>query len=91
MRAKLNRNTCHAHLAYCEQFLGEFLRFPMGYEKRCFEEIEDDGSELLTLEITSGEYTRTFVLDEKQREEMAAAGWAYFVDFPVPIYRNENP
>ena len=45
MRVKINRNLCPAHLAFCERCLGQFLKYPMGYERRCFEEIEDDGKE----------------------------------------------
>jgi hypothetical protein len=89
MRVKLNRNVCSAHLAFCERCLGQFLKYPYGYERRCFEEIEEDGKEELTLEIHSGDHDVTLVLDEAQRNLLAGEGWAYFVDFPVPMYRDE--
>jgi hypothetical protein len=89
MRVKINRNVCSAHLAFCERCLGQFLKYPYGYERRCFEEIEEDGKEELTLEIHSGDHDVTLVLDEAQRNLLAGEGWAYFVDFAVPMYRDE--
>lgn len=90
MRVKLNRDTCGAHLAVCERCLGQFLKHPMGYERQCFELVEDDGSEDLTLEIHSDGHDVKMVLNEEERLMMAGEGWAYFVDFPVPIYRNDK-
>lgn len=87
MRVKINRNVCDANLAFCERCLGKFLREPMGYERHCFEEIQEDGSENLTIDLHTGEQNVTLILDEQQRKEAAGEGWAYFVDFPVPIYR----
>jgi hypothetical protein len=90
MKVKINRNVCPAHLAFCERCLGQFLKFPLGYERRCFEEIVDDGSEELTLELHTGENDLVLTLDEQERLELAAEGWAYFVDIPVPMYRDKN-
>jgi len=89
MRVKINRNVCPAHLAFCERCLGQFLKYPMGYERRCFEEIEDDGSELLTIELHTGDQDIELVLDEEQRRMIAGEGWAKFLDVPVPMYRNK--
>jgi hypothetical protein len=89
MRVKINRNVCPAHLAFCERCLGQFLKYPMGYERRCFEEMEDDGSDLLTLDITTGEHELTVKLNEEERRLVAGEGWAYFVDIPIPMYRND--
>ncbi len=89
MRVKINRNVCPAHLAFCERCLGQFLKHPMGYERRCFEEMEDDGSDLLTLDIQTGEHELTVELNEEERRLVAGEGWAYFVDIPVPMYRND--
>ena len=90
MRVKINRDVCPAHLAFCERCLGQFLKYPTGYERRCFEELEEDGSDLLTIELHTGSHDTTLVLDEAQRKLMAGDGWAYFVDFPVPMYRNKR-
>lgn len=88
MRVKINRDVCPAQLAFCERCLGQFLKYPMGYERRCFEQLEDDGQDLLTIELHTGSHDVTLKLDEEQRRLMAGEGWAYFVDFAVPMYRD---
>ena len=87
MFVKINRDSCNAHLAFCERCLGRFLTYPMGYERRCFEEFVDDGNEDLTIELHMGDEVVTMTLNEEQRLLLAAEGWASFVDFPVPMYR----
>jgi len=88
MRVKINRNVCSAQLAFCERCLGRFLLYPEGYERRCFEELEDDGKAELTIELRSGEVEKVLVLNEEQRRLMAGEGWATFMDFDVHMYRN---
>jgi hypothetical protein len=88
MRVKINRNVCPAHLAFCERCLGQFLKYPLGYERRCFEELVDDGKDELTLEVHTGENDICVTLNNEERELLAAEGWAYFVDVPIPMYRN---
>ena len=88
MRVKINRNVCPAQLSFCERCLGRFLLFPEGYERRCFEELEDDGKPELTIELRSGEVERVLVLNEDQRKLVAGDGWSSFVDFDVHMYRN---
>ena len=90
MRVKINRDVCPAHLAFCERCFGQFLKYPMGYERRCFEELVDDGKELLTIEMHTGGHTVELELNETQRKLIANDGWANFVDFGVPMYRNQN-
>ncbi len=90
MRVKINRNVCDAQLAFCEQCLGKFLREPMGYERHCFEELEDDGQEALTIELISNDHTTTLVLNPEERQRAAIEGWSFFVDFIPPMYRGED-
>ncbi len=88
MYVKINRNICHAHLAFCERCLGKFLDEPLGYDRQCFEAVEDDGNdEILTLDIYTGDDHVVLELNEEQRHLVAAEGWSYFVDFGVPQYR----
>lgn len=88
MYVKINRNVCPAHLAFCERCLGRFLQYPYGYERRCFEELVEDDSDILTIDLTSGDHHVVLKLDEEQRKLAAGEGWAYFVDFAVPDYRD---
>ncbi len=89
MRVKINRDFCSAHLAFCERCFGQFLKYPMGYERRCFEEFEDDGKDILTIEMHTGGHDVVLELDETQRKLIANDGWANFVDFAVPMYREK--
>jgi hypothetical protein len=88
MRVKINRNVCPAQLSFCERCLGRFLKYPMGYERRCFEMLEDDGSDDLTIELHTETTDRTLVLNAEQRALASGEGWSAFVDFDVPMYRN---
>ena len=89
MRVVVNRDLCSKQLAFCESCLGKFLRKPMGYERLCFELIEDDGSDILTIDMHSGGHDVTLRLNENQRLLLADEGWANFVSFAVPMYREE--
>jgi hypothetical protein len=90
MYVKINRNVCPAHLAFCERCLGQFLKYPMGYERRCFEELIDDGQEALTIDLHTGDRTIRLVLSEEERLMMAGEGWATMVDFLVPMYHEQK-
>ena len=90
MYVKINRNVCDHQLAICERCLGRFLENPMGYERQCFEEIKDDGSDLLTIDMHSEGHDVRLVLDEEQRHLMAGDGWATFMDFAVPMSREKT-
>lgn len=90
MYVKLNRNVCDHQLAICERCLGKFLANPLGYERQCFEEIRDDGSELLTVDMITGDREVRLVLTPEQRKLMAGEGWAQFVEFAVPMYKEED-
>ena len=91
MRVKIDRDVCPAHLAFCEQCLGKFLREPLGYERRCFLELEDDKSDILTVELHSGTHDVVLELDEEQRLLAAGEGWSHFVGFEPAMYRNHPP
>lgn len=90
MYVKINRNVCPAHLSFCERCLGQFLKYPMGYERRCFEELKDDGKAALTIDLHTGNKDVKLVLSEEERKMLAGEGWAKLVDFAVPMYRNDE-
>lgn len=89
MRVKINRDVCPAHLAFCERCLGQFLKEPLGYERRCFEELVDDGQEDLTIELHSKGHDVVLVLTPEQRRMVAGEGWSHFAGFMPDMYRNE--
>lgn len=88
MYVRINRNVCGHQLPVCERCLGKFLANPMGYERQCFEEIVDDGSDLLTIDLRTGDENVRMVLNEEQRQMLAGEGWATFLDLVVPMYRD---
>jgi hypothetical protein len=90
MYVKINRNICDHQLPICERCLGKFLAHPMGYERQCFEEIRDDGSDMLTIDLHTGDENVRLELNEEQRKLMAGDGWATFMKFTVPIYREKT-
>ncbi len=90
MKVTINRDVCDASLAFCEQCLGKFLKEPQGYERRCFEVLEEDNSDLLRIELHTEGRVKHLELDEEQRKLAAGNGWATFVDFDVPIYRRKD-
>jgi hypothetical protein len=90
MKVKINRDVCDAHLAFCENCLGRFLKEPMGYERHCFEELEDDNSEILTIELKTDGRELTLELTEEERLLAAGEGWASLMDFEPDMYRNKR-
>ncbi|MBK8135593.1 MAG: hypothetical protein IPK52_07120 [Chloroflexi bacterium] len=62
---------------------------PMGYERQCFEEIRDDGSDLLTIDLHTGTHDVRLELTDEQRKLAAGDGWAKFLEFSVPMFRDE--
>ncbi len=90
MHVKINRNVCDAQLAFCERCLGRFLLYPEGYERHCFEELDDDGKVELTIELRSGDETITLTLNEEERKMAAGEGWSSLVGFDVPMYRQKS-
>ena len=90
MRVKINRNVCDAHLAFCERCLGRFLLYPEGYERRCFELLEDDGQENLTIDLHTGDQDITLVLTPEERRLIAGEGWATMLDLAIPMYREKH-
>lgn len=79
MYVKINRNYCGHHDAICERCLGRFLKNPYGYERRCFEELVEDGSDLLTLDITTGSEILTLKMDDEFRKILGDDGWIKIV------------
>ena len=89
MYVKINRDVCPAQLAFCERCLGQFLKYPMGYERRCFEVLKEDGKEDLTILLHTRTHDIELTLNDEQRMRVAGEGWSSFVDFDVPMYRND--
>jgi hypothetical protein len=87
MYVKLDRDACDHQLAICERCLGRFLEYPLGYERQCFLELRDDGKDILTVDMHTNGHDVRLELTDEQRKMLASEGWANFMDFAVPMYR----
>ena len=89
MRVKINRDVCSAHLAFCERCLGQFLKYPLGYERR------RASRGVLTcriprLPLHSGEYGVSVWLADMYEDYDAEIGVLTF-HFASPDFRPEIP
>jgi hypothetical protein len=89
MRVKIDRGLCPAHLAFCEQCLGKFLREPLGYERRCFLEFDDNDPETLTVDLQTDGHEVHLSLNEDQRRMLAGEGWSTLLNFTPSMYRDK--
>ena len=90
MYAKINRDLCTAQLAFCERCLGHFLTHPLGYERRCFEILDAQDDDILNIDLHTENHDVSLTLDAEQRRLLAGEGWSAFVNFDVPLYRDNN-
>jgi hypothetical protein len=91
MKVTINRNYCGHHPAACEQCFGEFLRHGEVPDRSCITNIEDDGQPEVQVEITSGQYTATLVVNDQNREEVIYDGFMKFVNLPPEAYEIVPP
>jgi hypothetical protein len=82
MKVIINRNLCGHPPFACETCFGDFLRTGAYPDRSCMIDVIDDGTEQVTAQITSGEYTRDLVITDDIREEVIYDGYMKFVDFP---------
>jgi hypothetical protein len=87
MKVTIDRNICDASLNSCEHCFSFFIQHPEGVDRYCIIEQVDDGSDKMTLTMLTDGLERTLVLDDKDREMVAAEGWASMVDFVPKFYR----
>ena len=90
MRVWLDRDTCDSNLAACEGCFGQFLRTGVP-DRGCMLAWQDDGSEDITLYMTSEGKTHTVVIPADMRELVSYEGWPQFVDFAVRFRKHEYP
>ncbi len=86
MKVTINRNHCGHHPASCEICFGEFLRHGAVPDRGCITNVEDDGRPEVLVQITSGNYTTTLTVDDKNREEVIYDGYIKFLDLPPEAF-----
>jgi hypothetical protein len=81
MRIVINHDNCRHGGAFADKCLAATLHHPLGHERFCTAEVQDDGKPevTVTLIMDGRSYTQTF-WTRAEREAAAAQGWPAFVD-----------
>jgi len=87
MKVVLDRNLCNASLQFCQRCSAALIRNPEGEDRLCIRSVEEDGSELLTLELVSDDQVVTIQLDEETREVASVEGFESLADFDPTLFR----
>jgi len=87
MRVIIDRGLCNTELAYCQRCSAALIRNPMGYDRPCIRDIIDDGSELLTIEMSTDGRKLEIKLTEEDRNIAAVEGWEALADFDPALFR----
>lgn len=74
MKVYIDRTTCPLCASYCDRHAAKLVRFPLGEDRPCITKLEDDGSPLLTLDVTDGVNHATLTLSEAERQVVALEG-----------------
>ncbi len=88
MKVVIDRDLCNASLPFCSRCSAAFIRFPEGKDRLCIQEIVDDGSETLTIEMHTDEQTLVVELTEEMQELASVEGWEALADFDPALFRS---
>jgi hypothetical protein len=84
MKIFIDRTACPLCQSYCDRHAAKMIRFPLGEDRPCITAMEDDGQELLTVDVTDGENHAVMTLTEEEREIVALEGLSVL----LPWYRH---
>lgn len=88
MRVVIDRDLCNASLPFCQRCSAAFIRYPEGTDRLCIREIEEDGSDLLTIVMNTDGRTLEIELTEEEREVASVEGWEALADFDPALFRS---
>lgn len=91
MRITINRNACGSWPPACEECFGVFVSRNYVPDRACITQFEDDGSEVLTAVIHSGEYVGTVTIRPEDREAVINEGWRKFCTLPDEAFDIKPP
>jgi hypothetical protein len=79
MRIVIDHDQCKHGGAFSDRCLGATIRYPLGHERYCLAELEEDGQPELTvvLRMEGQEFTIT-LRDEAEQQAAALEGWLAF-------------
>jgi hypothetical protein len=79
MKVIINHNNCQHGAAYADHCLAATIRNPLGHEKYCMAQMEEDGKPELTVTLIEANEERTIILHSQAEQDAAASeGWRAF-------------
>ena len=79
MKVTINHNNCEHGEYYADHCLAATIRNPLGHERYCMAQMEEDGKPDLTVTLIEGNEERTIVLHSQAEQDAAASeGWMAF-------------
>ena len=79
MRIKINHDHCEHASGYADRCLAATLLNPLGHERFCAAEVQDDGKPETTVTLIFDGAEHTLVLRDRHEVELVAAeGWPAF-------------
>jgi len=81
MRIVIDHDECRHGGAFADRCLAAILQVPLGHERYCTAQVEQDGRPELMVTLVMGgvRHSRTF-RDQFERETAAAEGWPAFAN-----------
>ena len=80
MKIVINHDNCQHANAFADRCLAATIRNPLGHDRYCAAQVEDDGRpELTVVLIFDGEEHTLVLRDEAEREVVASEGWPAFL------------
>lgn len=88
MRIVMDRSYCDASLPFCARCSATYFQKPLGTDRPCIVEIDDDGNdELLHFVLLTDGRTVEFDLTEDIQEGLSSEGWEFLADFDPAFFR----
>jgi hypothetical protein len=80
MKVIVNHDHCQHGPDFADRCLAATIRNPLGHERFCMAQMEEDGRPEMTVVLVFDGVEHTLVLhDERERELAASEGWPAFV------------
>lgn len=86
MKVTINHDNCQHGGAFSDRCLAATIRNPLGHERFCTAQLEDDGASDLTVVLVMDGHEHTLVLHTPEEIEAASAdGWLAFLESHEPV------
>lgn len=81
MKVTINHDNCKHGGWFADRCLSATLRSPLGHERYCMANVEDDGQPELTVVLVIDGQEHTLILHTQQEQDAAALeGWLAFTE-----------